>query len=247
MLDSYFSSLEQYISKVKDVPVRCLRSPSDGRCPTLDEVEDAKRSLKECLSDLFKLFMNDRLADALSTLSMAEVGLSASQARSVRSFWDRIEEFTLDFLSFEQDNAEFQLQMLLKDLMFSKMKMCHEQYLTFKKLSKQLAEVEEGYERKIGEVRKMKKRLEQDILFKNLSEQLAEEEEECERKIEELSERKEKLVSDWEVLLAESQEAKSKYAEHEMKAKDAEEKKRVAEERMSRSTMAWSSLKHEFA
>ncbi|KAI4364027.1 hypothetical protein MLD38_020171 [Melastoma candidum] len=214
MLDSYFSSLEQYISKVKDVPVCCLRSPSDApRCPTLDEVEDAKRSLKECLSDLFKLNMKDRLAEALSTLSRAEVGLSTSQASSVRAFWDRFGEFTSDFLSFEQDNSEFELQKLLKDQMFSKMKKCHEEHIEFKKLSKQIAE----------------------------------EEEECERKMEELIERKEKLESDWEVLMAESQEAKSKYAEHEKKTKDAEEKKRVAEERMSRSTTAWSSLKSEFA
>ncbi|KAI4364026.1 hypothetical protein MLD38_020170 [Melastoma candidum] len=159
MLDSYFSSIEQYISKVNDVPVCCLRSPSDARCPTLDKVEVAKQSLKECLSDLFNLNMKDRLAEALSTLSMAEVGLSASEASSVRAFWDRFGEFTSDFLSFEQDNSEFELQKLLQDQMFSKTKKCHEQHITFKKLSEQIAEEEEECERKIEELSERKEKL----------------------------------------------------------------------------------------
>ncbi|KAI4364028.1 hypothetical protein MLD38_020172 [Melastoma candidum] len=202
----FFSSLEDYISRVNDVPVCCSRSPSDAWCPTLEEVEDAKRSLNECLSDMFKLSMKDWLAEALLTLSRAELGFSAGLASSVRVFWDRFGEITSDFLSFKQDNAEFKLQKLLKDQMFSKMKKCHKQHITFKKLSKQIAEEEEEYEKKMGEIRKTK----------------------------------EKLESDWEVLLLESQEAKSKYEGHEKKAKDAEEKKRIAEERMSRSTTAWS-------
>ncbi|KAI4321756.1 hypothetical protein MLD38_035103 [Melastoma candidum] len=211
LLDSYFSSLEEYISRVNDVPVCCSRSPSDARCPTLEEVQDAKSSLRECLVDLVTLNMKDRLAEALLTLSRAKVGLSTSLASSVRAFWNRFEEITSDFLSFEEINSELELQKLLKDQMFSKMKKCHEQHITLKKLSKQIAEEEEEYERKMGEIRK----------------------------------RKEKLESDWEVLLVESQEAKSKYEGHEKKAKDAEDKKRIAEERMS--TTACSSLKQEFA
>ncbi|PKI42937.1 hypothetical protein CRG98_036735 [Punica granatum] len=162
------------------------RSPPDME-PLLEEVEKAKQYLKECLSDLFKLNMKDRLSAALLALSHAEVGLSSDQQRSIKAFQDNFDDFISDFLTFERDNAEFELQKLARDQ-------------------------EEELKKRMGEVKM----------------------------------RKEKLVSDWEILMTESEEAKSNYVTQEKKLEVVEEKKRIAKERMSRSTTAWSSLKLQF-
>ena len=125
---------------------------------------------------------------------------------------DNFDEFTSDFLTFEQDNAEFELRKLLKDQMFATMKKDHETHISYKQL--------------LGDLTK--------------------EEEEFNKKLEEVKSWREKLISDWVILMVESEEAKSGYKDQEKKVEEAEEKKRIAEERMSRSTIAWSNLKTQF-
>ena len=213
--DSYFTGLEEFINTAKTNGVRVGSSSqyddgvSTSETPSLEEVEKAKQSLRECLSDLFKLNMKERLVEALCTLNLATNGLSLEQQKAIQTFWANFDDFTSDFLIFEQDNAEFELQKLRKDQMFSVMKKSHDAH----------------------------------ILNKQLLDDLTKEEEELKRKLEEVKSRKEKLISDWEGLMVESETAKSGYNAQEEKVAEAEEKKRIAEERMSRSTTAWSSLK----
>ncbi|OWM78998.1 ubiquitin carboxyl-terminal hydrolase 12-like [Punica granatum] len=215
---SYFNSLDEFIGATETSGSR--EGPSSStqtshilpRVPSSEEVENAKQSLKECLSDLFKLNMKDRLASALSTLSIAETGLTDEQSRSVLEFWVNFDKFISDYLTFEQDNSEYELQKLQNDV------------LSFA----------------------MKKNRETHLSYKELSEKLAREEEELKKKLEETKSRNAKLISDWEALMAESEETKSKYISQKSKLAEAEEQKRIAKERMSRSTAAWSSLKARF-
>ncbi|KAF8006892.1 hypothetical protein BT93_K1017 [Corymbia citriodora subsp. variegata] len=216
MFDTYFTNLEEFINAAQSSPARGGLNMNNQKgalltsvAPTLEEVEQAKLSLKECLSDIFKLNVKDRLAEAMSTLSVAKSGLSLDQQKSVQVFWANFDEFTSDFLTFEQDNAEFELQKLLKDQMFTTMKKNHKTHISYKQL--------------LGDLTK--------------------EEEELNKKVEEVKSRREKLISDWEILMVESEEAKSGHKDQEKKVAEAEEKKRIAEERMSRSTTAWSNLK----
>ncbi|XP_030513940.1 uncharacterized protein LOC115727794 [Rhodamnia argentea] len=224
--DSYFKSLEKLINDAEDCPAKVTQSPSHRRsdlltseAPSLEEVENAKRSLKECLSDIFKLNLKDRLDEAVSTLSLAQGGLSADQQKSIKAFQANFDEFTSDFLIFEQDNAEFELQKLIKDRMFSTMKKNHDTHVSFKQLMSDLAKEEEELEAK------------------------KEGEKEFKAKLEGVKSRKEKLISEWEILMVESEEAKSRYKAQKKNVEEAEEKKRIAEERLSRSTTAWSNLK----
>ncbi|KAK4743332.1 hypothetical protein SAY87_001333 [Trapa incisa] len=218
--DSFFSDIEELI-------VIAESSTSKGSCssksnnqtfdlisgsPCLEEVKEAKQSLKECLSDLFKLNMKDRLASALLTLSRAETGLSPDQQKSVKAFWENFDEFISDFLSFEQDNSKYELLKLAIDQLLSSIRKNHTTHLS----------------------------------NKELLESLNKEEEDMEKRLEEVKIRKRKLMSDWEGLMTVSEEMKSQYVAKEKKLAVAEEKKRIAEERMSRSTMAWSSLKAQF-
>ncbi|KAL3715918.1 hypothetical protein ACJRO7_007644 [Eucalyptus globulus] len=209
--DSYFTGLEELInaSETNDNSVgssSCSQNGASGaETPSLEEVEKAMQSLKECLSYLFKLNMKERLSEALSTLSSARTGLTLEQKVAVETFRANFNDFTSDFLTFEQDNAEFELHKLQKDQRLSAMKKCHETY----------------------------------ILYKQLMDDLIKEEEE-------VKSRKDKLLSDWEILLVESEEAKSGYKDEQKKVAETEEKKRIAEERMSRSTPAWSNLKAQF-
>ncbi|XP_039161148.1 uncharacterized protein LOC104425537 [Eucalyptus grandis] len=177
----------------------------EAEMPSLEEVEKAKQSLKNCLSDLFKSNMKERLSEALSTLSSARIGLSSEQQIAIETFRANFNDFTSDFLTFEQDNAELELHKLLKDQRFSAMKKCHETH----------------------------------ILNKQLMDDLIKEEEEVKSK-------RDKLLSDWEVLLVQSEEAESGYKDEQKKVAEAEEKKRISEERLSRSTTAWSNLKAQF-
>ncbi|OWM79006.1 hypothetical protein CDL15_Pgr003177 [Punica granatum] len=220
--ESFFSKLEEFIITTENSAAREGSGSNSTKndqmvdlisgSPSLEEVENAKQSLKECLSDLFKLNMKDRLSAALLTLSRAEVGLSSDQQKSIKAFWDSFDDFISDFLTFEQDNAEFELQKLARDQVFSSMKKKHEIHLS----------------------------------NRQLLESLSAEEEELKKRMEEVKLRKENLVSDWEILMTESEEAKSNYVAQEKKLEVVEEKKRIAEERMSRSTTAWSSLKAQF-
>ncbi|KAL3715906.1 hypothetical protein ACJRO7_007634 [Eucalyptus globulus] len=195
--DSYFTGLEELVNTAETnaVNVGSTSSHHDGalkaEIPSLEEVEKAKQSLKNCLSDLFKSNMKERLSEALSTLSSARIGLSSEQQIAIETF--------------RQDNAELELHKLLKDQRFSAMKKCHETH----------------------------------ILNKQLMDDLIKEEEEVKSK-------RDKLLSDWEVLLVQSEEAESGYKDKQKKVAEAEEKKRISEERLSRSTTAWSNLKAQF-
>lgn len=91
----------------------------------------------------------------------------------------------------------------------------------------------------------MEKGLDKAILLNKLSEEIVKKD--CKGRWEGIRISKEKIDSDWEVLLVELQEAKSKNAEQKKKLKDAEEKKRIAEKMMSRSAQVWSNLMVEFA
>ncbi|XP_010036558.2 MATH domain and coiled-coil domain-containing protein At3g58250-like [Eucalyptus grandis] len=216
--DSLLTSLEELIiaAETNGVNVGSSLGHRDGtltaKIPSLEEVEKAKLSLKECLSDLFKLNMKERLFKALSTLSSARTRLSPKQRIAIDTFLANFNDFTSDFLTFEQDNAEFELQKLQKDQWLAAMTKCHEAHIVCKQL--------------MGE--------------------LVKEEEELERKMEEVKSRKDKLFLDWDVVRAKSEEAKSGYKDKQKKVAEAEEKKRIAEERMSRSTTAWSNLKTQF-
>ncbi|KAF8006885.1 hypothetical protein BT93_K1012 [Corymbia citriodora subsp. variegata] len=217
--DTYFSNLEEMINVAESSPARGGSNVGNQKdvlltseAPTLEEVKKAKLSLKECLSDIFKLNIKDRLVEAVSTLSIAKRGLSQDQQKSVKAFWANFDEFTSDFLTFERDNFEFEMQKLLKDQMFVTMKKNHETH----------------------------------ILYKQLLGDLTGEEEELNKKVEEVKSRKEKLISDWEILMVQSEEAKSRYRDQEKKVAEAEEKKRIAEETLSGSTTAWSNLKTHF-
>ncbi|XP_030457818.1 MATH domain and coiled-coil domain-containing protein At3g58250-like [Syzygium oleosum] len=216
--DSYFTGLEEFVNaaETNGLNVGSTSRHQDGaltaEVPSLEEVEKAKQSLKECLSDLFKLNMKERLSEALSTLRSARTGLSSEQQIAIETFQANFNDFTSDFLAFEQDNAEFELHKLQKDQRFSAMKKSQETH----------------------------------ILYKQLMDDLAKEEEELKKKMGEVKSRRDKLLSDWEILLVESEEAKSGYKDEQKKVAEAEEKKRIAEERMSRSTTAWSNLKAQF-
>ncbi|KAF8006896.1 hypothetical protein BT93_K1020 [Corymbia citriodora subsp. variegata] len=216
--DSYFAGLEELINadETNGAPVRSSSCPQDSALTaeirSLEEVEKAKQSLKECLSDLFKLNMKERLSDALFTLSSARTGLSSEQQIAIQTFWANFNDFTSDFLIFEQDNAEFELHKLQRDERFSAMQKSQDIH----------------------------------ILYKHLMDDLAKEKEELKRKMEEVKSRRDKLLSDWEILLVESEEARLGYTDEQKKVAEAEEKKRIAEERMSRSATAWSNLKAQF-
>ncbi|XP_030531818.2 MATH domain and coiled-coil domain-containing protein At3g58250-like [Rhodamnia argentea] len=216
--ESYFTSLEEFVNaaEINGVSVGSTSCHQDGalmaEIPSLEEVEKAKQSLKECLSDLFRLNMKERLSKALSTLSSARIRLSSEQQIAIETFQANFNDFISDFLSFEQDNAEFELHKLQKDQRFSAMKKSQETH----------------------------------FFYKQLMDDLVNEEEELKRKTEEVKSRKDKLLSNWEILLVESEEAKLGYQDEQKKVAEAEEKKRIAEERMSRSSFAWSNLKAQF-
>ncbi|KAL3715923.1 hypothetical protein ACJRO7_007647 [Eucalyptus globulus] len=216
--DSYFTSLEELVNAAETnaVGVGSSSCHQDGastaEIPTLEEVEKAKQSLKECLSDLFKLNMKERLSEALSTLSSARTGLSPEQQIAIERFRANFSDLTSDFLTFEQDNAEYELHKLQKDRRLFAMKKSHETH----------------------------------ILYKQLMDDLAKEEEELKRKMEGVNSRRNKLLSDWEILVVDCEEAKLGYKDELKKLAEVEEKKRIAEERMSRSTTAWSNLKAQF-
>lgn len=217
--DSFFTKLEEFIVTAE---TKEGSSPNnDGNhqvedlisgSPSLAKVEEAKMSMKQCLSETFNLDMKDRLAAALLTLNHAEFGLSSDQRKSVKAFWENFDDFISGFLMFEQSNSEFELQKLGMDQMFSAMKRNHETHL----------------------------------LNKQLQEALNKEEKELKKRMDDVQVRKKKLISDWESMVARSEELKSTYATQEKKLVEAEEKKRIAEERMSISTAAWSSLKAQF-
>ncbi|XP_010036550.2 MATH domain and coiled-coil domain-containing protein At3g58270 isoform X1 [Eucalyptus grandis] len=216
--DSYFTGLEELINAAETNGVSVGSSLylqdcalTDGS-PSLEETEKAKQSLKECLSDLFRLGMKERLSETLSTLSSARTGLSSEEKIAIETFQANFNDFTSNFLTFEQDNAEVELHKVRRDQNFSAMKKSHETH----------------------------------ILYKQLMDHLAKEEEELKRKMEEVKSGRNKLLSDWEILLVESEDVKSLYKDEQKKVAEAEKKKRIAEERMSRSTIDWSKLKAQF-
>lgn len=163
--DIFFTTLEEFIDTRETREGSSSGVDSTNRMdelisctPNLEEVEEAKQSLKECLSDLFKLNLKDRLATALSTLAHAEVGLSCDQQRSIRAFWDNFDDFISDFLMFEQDNSEFELQKLERDSILSSMKKNHETHLVNRRLLDALTQHEEELKRRLEEVNSSKQK-----------------------------------------------------------------------------------------
>ncbi|KAK4783787.1 hypothetical protein SAY86_018155 [Trapa natans] len=165
--DSFFSELEELIVIAETSTSKGLCSGKGDnqtfdlipRSPSLEEVEEAKLTLKECLSDLFKLNMKDRLASALQTLSRAETGLSPDQQKSVRVFRENFDEFISDFLSFEQDNSEYELQKLARDQILSSIKKSHDTHLSNKRLLESLDKEEEDMRERLEEVKLRKEKL----------------------------------------------------------------------------------------
>ncbi|KAL3715907.1 hypothetical protein ACJRO7_007635 [Eucalyptus globulus] len=212
--DSYFTALEEFVNGAETHGVRvgssscCQDDALTAEIPSLEEVEKAIQSMTECLSDLFKLNIKERLSEALSTLSSARIGLLSEKKIAIEKFQANFNDFISDFLAFEQDNAE----KLQKDQRFSVMKKSQDTHILYKLLMGDLIMEEEKLKRKTGEVKS----------------------------------RKDKLLSDWEILLVEAEEAKLGCKDEQKKVAEAEEKKRIAEERMSRSTTAWSNLKAQF-
>ncbi|KAF8006900.1 hypothetical protein BT93_K1022 [Corymbia citriodora subsp. variegata] len=92
----------------------------------------------------------------------------------------------------------------------------------------------------------MKKSHETQISYKQLMDYLALEEEQLKIRMEEVKFMRDKLLLDWEILLVKAEEARSGYKDEQKKVAEAEEKKRIAEERLSRSTTALSNLKARF-
>ncbi|PKI37147.1 hypothetical protein CRG98_042482 [Punica granatum] len=98
-LGTYFSSFSDHFTTA-GTPYLEEGSSSDRQtidlasdAPSLDDIEKAKHSVKECLSDLFKLNMRDRLSSALSILSHARAGLSTDQKRSIETFKANFDDF----------------------------------------------------------------------------------------------------------------------------------------------------------
>ncbi|KAK4798330.1 hypothetical protein SAY86_030656 [Trapa natans] len=218
MLESYFSTFSENFVATGSLPL-LNGSASDKQMtelasenPSSDDIEKAKHSLMECLSDLFKLNMRDRLCSAISILSHAQVGLSPGQQTAIEAFKANFDDFLCDFLTFEQDNSDFELQKVVKDQIYSTMKKNHETHLSYKKSLEDMAK-ERG---------------------------------DLNRKLKELNCREAQLISNWETLMNESKDMKLRYTNQEKKLAEADEKKKIAEERMSRSTRAWSDLKKEF-
>ncbi|OWM86836.1 hypothetical protein CDL15_Pgr015872 [Punica granatum] len=92
----------------------------------------------------------------------------------------------------------------------------------------------------------MKKNHETLLSHKRSFDSLPKEKEEANKRVKELSSRETKLIYEWETLMNESEEVKSRYPIQEKKLAEAEEKKKIAEKRMSRSISAWSRLKEQF-
>ncbi|PKI42929.1 hypothetical protein CRG98_036727 [Punica granatum] len=92
----------------------------------------------------------------------------------------------------------------------------------------------------------MKRNRETHVLYKKLLDNLSKNEEELDRKLQEVKSKKRKLMSDWKVLMTESEEAKLRYTTHEKKLEEAEERRRRAEERRARLNAVWSNLKAQF-
>ncbi|KAL3715905.1 hypothetical protein ACJRO7_007633 [Eucalyptus globulus] len=163
--DSYFTALEEFVNGAETHGVRvgpsscCQDGVLTAEIPSLEEVEKAKQSLTECLSDLFKLNIKEKLSEALSTLSSARIGLSSEQKIAIETFQANFNDFTSDFLAFEQDDAEFELHKLQKDQRFSAMKQSQETHILYKQLMDDLIMEEEKLKRKTGEVKSRKDKL----------------------------------------------------------------------------------------
>ncbi|KAL3715930.1 hypothetical protein ACJRO7_007653 [Eucalyptus globulus] len=197
--DVYFINLEEIINTAQSSPARGVLKTSNQKGALLTSEAPTVEELN----------VKDRLAEAVSTLSIAKSGLTLDQQNQWRPFGPTSMNSLLTFLTFKQDNAEFKRPKLLKDQMLATMKRNHETH----------------------------------ILYKQFLGDLTIEEEELIKKLEEVKSRREKLISEWEILMVQSEEAQSGYMDQEKKVVQAEEKKRIAEERMSRSTTPWSNLK----
>ncbi|PKI37138.1 hypothetical protein CRG98_042473 [Punica granatum] len=153
-LDSYFSNLSKYFNAAGTSRLG-ERLASDMRTLDLasgDDVEMAKHSLEECLSDLFNLNMTNKLSSALSILSHARAGLSPDQKRAIKKFKINFADFVSDYLTFEQDNSDFELQKITWDHLYSTMKNDHETHLSQRPSLDSLANEKEELKKRLKEV-----------------------------------------------------------------------------------------------
>ncbi|XP_048138560.1 uncharacterized protein LOC125315975 [Rhodamnia argentea] len=162
---AYFVSLNERIEEAETNGVR-VGSSSRSRdvavtseTLSLEEVEEAKQSLKGCLWDLFKLNMKERLSMALSTLRSARAGLSAKHCEAIQKFLANYDEFTSDYLIFEQDNAEFELHKIQMDRMFLEMKEVREIHTFYKQLMEDITKEERELNGKMQKVQCRKDKL----------------------------------------------------------------------------------------
>lgn len=153
--DCFMSGLEDFIQSSTE---RLASSP-DSRPPSLEEVENAKSLLKECLLGFFQLSMREKFLAALMTLSSAESGLSSEQERSVQAFLENFNDFFSDFLTCEDDEFKFELHRLGIEQQFFAMKSKHESIVFYKKLLDDLSKNEEDLEQKLQEVKSKKQKL----------------------------------------------------------------------------------------
>ncbi|KAK4755841.1 hypothetical protein SAY87_009598 [Trapa incisa] len=92
----------------------------------------------------------------------------------------------------------------------------------------------------------MKRNHEAHLSYKQWLHDIAKEKEDLTRKLKELKSREAQLISNWESLMNRSKDMKLRCMAQEKKLAEAQKKKKIAEERMSRGTFAWSNLKEEF-
>lgn len=157
--DSIISKLEAFIIASKKKEGSSSGNDSNRRLadlisgsPSLEEVEEAKESLEECLSDIFRLDMKDRLAAALLTSLRARVGLSVDQQKAITAFWNNFDDFISGFLMFDQTNYEYELQKLTHDQMFCAMKKSHETHLLNMQLLEALTEEGQELKKRMDEI-----------------------------------------------------------------------------------------------
>ncbi|KAK4797501.1 hypothetical protein SAY86_029827 [Trapa natans] len=84
------------------------------------------------------------------------------------------------------------------------------------------------------------------LSYKQWLHDIAKEKEDLTRKLKELKSREAQLISNWESLMNRSKDMKLRCMAQEKKLAEAQKKKKIAKERMSRGTSAWSNLKEEF-
>ncbi|KAF8006903.1 hypothetical protein BT93_K1024 [Corymbia citriodora subsp. variegata] len=216
--DSYFSSLEEFVNTAATNGVS-VGSTSSNYDSTLKARIPSLEEVGKAKQSLMECLSDHFKLNMKERLSEALSTLSSARTGLSSEQQKAIETFQANFNDFTSD------------------------FLTFEQDN---AEFELHKLQMDIRFSAIKKSHETHILYKQLMDDLAKDEEELERKMEEVKSRRSKLLSDWENLLVKSEEAKSGYKDEQKKMTEAKKRKRIAEERMSRSTTAWSNLKARF-